>query len=209
MYKILFQGDSVTDAGRTDRAEENLGYGYPKLAAKLLQKSGESAAVINRGISGNRAIDLVGRWEEDCIALQPDVATILIGINDCWRKYDSNDETPVADYRSRVEKLLRELREKTKAQIILMEPFVLPYPEDRKSWRVTLDPQIHALRELAAAYRTGFVPLDGIMNQAGILHGYEAVCADGVHPTDLGHRIIADAWMTEYRRLTAQISARK
>lgn len=209
MQKILFQGDSVTDAGRTDIAGENLGGGYPKLAADMLREAGDPVTVINRGISGNRAIDLVGRWEEDCIGIRPDVATILIGINDCWRKYDSNDETPVEDYRNRVDWLLKELREKTDACIILMEPFVLPYPADRKEWRVTLDPEIHALRELAGKYRTGFIPLDGIMNQAAILYGNEAVCADGVHPTDLGHRVIADAWLREYRRITARDTARK
>lgn len=209
MQKILFQGDSVTDAGRTSIAEENLGCGYPKLAAEMLLSAGDPVTVINRGISGNRAIDLVGRWEKDCIEIQPDVTTILIGINDCWRKYDSNDETPVDDYRRRVEWMLKELKEKTNAYIILMEPFVLPYPEDRKQWRITLDPEIHVLRELAKKYGTGFVPLDGIMNQAAISYGYEAVCEDGVHPTDLGHRIIAHAWMTEYCRIMVQDAAQK
>ena len=209
MQKILFQGDSVTDAGRTSAAEENLGCGYPKLAAEMLRAAGDPVTVINRGISGNRAIDLVSRWEKDCIEIHPDVATILIGINDCWRKYDSNDETPVEDYQSRLEWMLKELKEKTDAYIILMEPFVLPYPEDRKKWRITLDPEIHVLRELAKKYETGFVPLDGIMNQAAIFYGYEAVCEDGVHPTDLGHRIIANAWMTEYRRIMVQDAAQK
>lgn len=208
MQKILFQGDSVTDAGRTNSTTENLGNGYPKLAADMLREAGAQAAVINRGISGNRAIDLVERWERDCIELRPDVVTVLIGINDCWRKYDSNDETPVEDYRGRLDWLLKELREKTDARIILMEPFVLPHPADRKEWRVTLDPEIHALRELAGKYQTGFVPLDGIMNQAAVLYGNEAICGDGVHPTDLGHQVIADAWMREYRRLTAWHTAK-
>ena len=62
------------------------------------------------------------------------------------------------------------------------------------------DPEIHVVRKLAAKYRTGFVPLDGIMNQAGIACGFEKIADDGVHPTEMGHRIIADAWMTEYEK---------
>lgn len=200
MTRILFQGDSVTDAGRTGEGGESLGFGYPKLIAEAFKRNGIEAEVINRGISGNRTIDLVGRWEKDCIELQPDVVTILIGINDCWRKYDSNDETPVEDFRNRVEWLIQQTKEKTNARIILMEPFVLPYPEDRKEWRVTLDPEIHALRELARKYETDFVPLDGIMNQEAIRYGYKVVSEDGVHPTDTGHTIIARAWTEEFQR---------
>jgi len=202
MKKILFQGDSVTDAGRTEEGGESLGYGYPMLAAEAFRKAGEEVAVINRGISGNRTVDLVERWERDCIQLQPDVLTILIGINDCWRKYDSNDETLIEEFRERLERLVREAKEKTKAGIILMEPFVLPYPEDRKAWRVTLDPEIHAVRELAGKYGTGFVPLDGIMNREAVRFGYTAVSEDGVHPTKLGHEVIAGAWMEAYRELS-------
>lgn len=158
MKKILFQGDSVTDAGRTCRKEENLGDGYPAVIAGMLKENGEKAVVINRGVSGNRAIDLTERWERDCIELKPDIVTILIGINDCWRKYDSNDETTVEDFAARLDAILKETREKTDAEIILMDPFVLPNPEERKEWRVTLDPEIHAVRLLARKYNAVYLP---------------------------------------------------
>lgn len=199
MQTILFQGDSITDAGRTERTQENLGEGYPRIIAEMFQAENASVKLINRGISGDRTRELMKRWEKDCIQIQPDVLSILIGINDCWRKYDSNDETPIEEYRERLDALLKQAREETDARIILMEPFVLPYPEDRKEWRVTLDPEIHVVREMAAKYRTGLIPLDGIMNQMAVRYGYQAISEDGVHPTRLGHQIIAEAWMREYR----------
>lgn len=202
MKKILFQGDSITDCGRTSEEGESLGAGYPKMAADEFARLGSEVQVINRGVSGDRTIDLVRRWDPDCIQLAPDLVTILIGINDCWRKYDSNDETTPEEYESRYEFLIREIREKTRAEIILMEPFVLPEPADRRAWRVTLDPEIHAVRRLAAKYGTGFVPLDGLMNQAGIEQGYARIAADGVHPTEAGHQVITKAWMEEYFKVT-------
>ncbi len=197
---ILFQGDSVTDVGRRDEAR-GLGEGYPRMAADHFAESGENVAVVNRGISGNRSKDLVERWKADCLDIKPDLLTILIGINDVWRKYDSNDETPTEVYYANLEKLISQTRNKTNAEIILMEPFVLPCPEDRKAWRVTLDPEIQAVRELAMKYHTHLIPLDGILARAALQYGYTALCEDGVHPTQLGHRVIFKAWLEEYHSL--------
>ena len=88
MKKLLFQGDSITDCWRTSEAEVSLGRGYPKMIAQELARRGEEVQVINRGISGDRSIDLIRRWDRDCVRFDPDLVTILIGINDCWRKYD-------------------------------------------------------------------------------------------------------------------------
>lgn len=198
---VLFQGDSVTDAGRTGGMGD-LGAGYPKLAAELLRQDGSPDTVINRGVSGDRTCNLVARWDADTLALKPDVLTILIGINDCWRKYDSNDETPIAQ----IEANYRNILDRTKAalpacRIILMEAFVLPWPEDRREWRVTLDPILHQTRLLAREYGARLVPLDGILNAAAVELGYETVCPDGVHPSDTGHAIIAREWQKVYRSL--------
>lgn len=199
---VLFQGDSVTDTERKYDIPTDLGKGYPPLIAAMLQEAGTGETVINRGISGNVTLDLVNRWEEDTLALNPDVLTILIGINDCWRKYDNNMETPI----EKIEENYRNILDRTKAanpniQLILMEPFVLPLPDDRKEWRVTLDPIIHLVRSLAKEYGARLVPLDGILNAAGIERGFETITPDGVHPTPVGHRIIADEWMKVYLSL--------
>lgn len=196
---ILFQGDSVTDVDRRAEGGDGLGNGYPKLIAERLKEQNENTVVLNRGVSGNRTCDLINRWTRDCIDIKPDVLTILIGINDCWRKYDRNDETSLDAFVSNYTKLIDRSKSETDARIILMEPFVLPFPEDRKEWRVTLDPYIQAVRQFAVKYQTGLVTLDGIFSKAAIREGYTALAQDGVHPTPLGHRLIAEAWLEEYR----------
>ncbi|WP_239255352.1 SGNH/GDSL hydrolase family protein [Listeria ilorinensis] len=196
--RILFQGDSVTDAGRDRNQPNHLGEGYVKMIA---EKWGNTMTILNRGISGNTSADMAKRWQEDAISLQPDVVTILIGINDTWRSFDAWQDTSVSAFKAIYEQVLKETRDKTNAQIILMEPFVLPWPEDRKEWRSDLDPKIQVVRELAAAYQTGFIPLDGLLNQAGIQYGAATIAADGVHPTATGHALIADIWMDYFQRM--------
>lgn len=198
---VLFQGDSVTDSGRDRENTDSLGEGYPALIAKMLDS--KAYQVFNRGVSGNRTRDLVERWEKDTLRLQPDILTVLIGINDCWRKYDQNDETPIAY----IEKNLRTLLTGTDValpgvRLILMEPFMLPVLPERKAWRVTLDPIISLVRDLAYEFKVTLVPLDGALHAASIQAGsYEAIAADGIHPTPLGHQTIANAWMDTFKTI--------
>lgn len=196
---LLFQGDSVTDTDRNREDGMDLGKGYVQIIGDHLRN--EPVTVLNRGISGNRSRDLVARWEEDCIQLRPDVLTILIGINDVWRKYDSNDETPLTDYEAALESIVSQAATKCDCKIILMEPFVLPSPPDRIAWRKELDPEIQVVRKIAHKYHTSLVPLDGLFAQAAVKYGDTSLCADGVHPTTLGHQLICKAWLDVYREL--------
>ncbi|NMA47533.1 MAG: SGNH/GDSL hydrolase family protein [Lentisphaerae bacterium] len=194
---VLFQGDSVTDCGRSRENDMMLGGGYAaQIAARFTAAYPEKGVrFLNRGISGNRSKDLVARWQQDCIDLKPDWVSILIGINDTWRRYDREDPTSVEDYAANCREFLRLTRENTKARIILLEPFVLPYPEDRKAWRVDLDPKINALRLLALEFKAIYVPLDGIMAAAACRACPALWAADGVHPTQAGHALIARHWL--------------
>src|SRR5215217_1440945 len=96
---VLFQGDSITDAGRLDSAD-GMGFGYANYAAAWFSALYPEKRVrfLNRGISGNRAVDLERRWQADCLDLKPDWVSILIGINDTWRRYDGNDPTSTEQY---------------------------------------------------------------------------------------------------------------
>lgn len=194
---VLFQGDSITDCGRSRENDEYLGAGYANMIAAWFSAAypEKNVKFINRGISGNRVKDLVARWEEDCIKLKPSLVSILIGINDCWRRYDSNDPTSVEDFKAGYRKILSQIRENLDAQILICEPFVLPYPEDRKQWREDLDPKIQAVRELAREFKTLYVPLDGLFAAASTKREPEFWAADGVHPTQAGHALIAQAWL--------------
>ena len=109
---IVLQGDSITDAGRFGD-EEHLGSGYPRMVAKYIENSypDYSIKVYNKGISGNRSKDLVARWKEDTLDLNPTVVTILIGINDTWRAFDSNDPTSAEEYAANCEKIMKWTKE--------------------------------------------------------------------------------------------------
>lgn len=194
---VLFQGDSITDCGRSREDDGNLGLGYPNMVAAWFNASypEKNVKFINRGISGNRVKDLVARWEEDCINLKPSLVSILIGINDCWRRYDSNDPTEVEDYTAGYREILTQVRDNLNAQILICEPFVLPFPEDRKKWREDLDPKIQAVRELAREFDTLYIPLDGLFAEASIKREPEFWAPDGVHPSQAGHAFIAQAWL--------------
>ncbi|MDD3926374.1 MAG: SGNH/GDSL hydrolase family protein [bacterium] len=194
---VLFQGDSITDAGRSREDLNDLGQGYPMLTAAWFSALYPEMQVsfINRGISGNRACDLVNRWQQDCIDLKPDLVSILIGINDTWRRYDRNDPTSTEDFEAHYRKLLTATRENTGAGIILCEPFVLPVPEDRLRWREDLDPKIDVVHRLAREFGATLLPLDGIFAQASAQAQPDFWTPDGVHPTKAGHALIAQNWL--------------
>ena len=194
---VLFQGDSVTDCGRDYFAYDSLGNGYPLLCTSFFNALYPQLEVtfLNRGISGNRAKDLVERWEEDCIDLQPDWVSILIGINDTWRRFDNDDPTSKEEFAAHYRTILEKVRMETKAGLILCEPFVLPYPEDRTDWRVDLDEKIHVVRSLAVEYGALFVPFDGVFAQGATMQNFPYWAKDGVHPTPAGHGLMASHWL--------------
>ena len=205
--KILFQGDSVTDAGRTSVNSENLGRGYPLFVAGELQSRypDKGFQVVNRGISGNRVVDLYQRWKVDCLNHRPDVISILIGINDVWHELgDRNGVDNEKYYRTYCEILEEVLRMCPGVKIFILEPFVLKAAATEGAWNVfDRETRMRAASAKKAAARYGcvFVPLQ---------EKFDAVCTeaapasywlhDGVHPTAMGHELIA-------RELTAAFCA--
>lgn len=199
--KVLFIGDSITDVNRNRSNKRDLGQGFPLLIAAELQAMlpKKKLTFYNRGIAGDRLIDLKNRWEEDCLDLNPDVVTILIGINDTNQQTAKAKEVDLEEIKKFEEDyrfLLKSLVQRTDARIVLMEPFVLPYPKELMTWRAELDPRIQIVRKVARDYQTDLIPLDGILNAAGIAHGFSYYTGDdGVHPTDAGHGLIKKAWL--------------
>ncbi len=189
--KILFQGDSITDAGR-DRSDcHNLGEGYPFYAAQYIKEDNPDIdfEFINLGISGDQTKDLVKRLQSDFIDVQPDIVSILIGINDTWhraafRKWLSNKV-----FEENYRKILTEIKEKTNAKILMLEPFLL-YAPDKEFFRKDLNPKIDIIRKLAKEFADFYIPLDGLFASASLgvddLHWSE----DGVHPNANGSEYI-------------------
>ncbi len=190
--RILFQGDSVTDAGRNREVFTDLGFGYPLYAAQAIRCAlpEKDIEFVNRGISGNRACDLLTRWQEDCIDLKPDIVSILIGINDTWRRFDSNDPTSTAQYEENYRRLLEDIRKNTSAKIVLVDPFVLPVDRTKAFWRVDLDEKIHAVRDLARDFADAYFPLDGILAAHCLSVPLTHWTEDGVHPNENGAKLI-------------------
>ncbi|MDR0718183.1 MAG: SGNH/GDSL hydrolase family protein [Treponema sp.] len=196
---VLFQGDSITDCGRARDDGSDLGDGYPARVAGLWRNlfPGSGAGFLNRGISGNRAKDLVARYDADFRALKPDLVSVLIGINDTWRRYDSADPTSTEVYEKNYRTLLENLkRDLPQAAIVIIEPFLLNSDPAKALWREDLDPKIQAVRRLAKEFADVFIPLDGIFARYAVEGIREAdMSADGVHPTPRGHGIIAAEWL--------------
>lgn len=201
--RVLFQGDSVTDAGRARENPANLGNGYPRYAAALLRERFPEREweFLNLGISGNRTGDLLARWKEDCIDIQPDFLSILIGINDTWRAFDSNNPTTVEQFEDNYRRLLEDVKNHTHAKILMMEPFVLRDTPAKDAWRADLDPKIQVVRRLAWEYADGYVPLDGLFAAACMEQGPLYWTADGVHPVEAGAKRIAAAYVEAAARL--------
>lgn len=193
---ILFQGDSITDCGRDYKNSASLGEGYAMMIAALHAACNPSdrTTFLNRGISGHRVKDLAARWQRDCIDLKPDVVSIFIGINDTWRRYDKNDPTSTDAFEEGYRGIARRVRDELGARLVILEPFVLPVPPDRRAWREDLDPKIQAARRIATEFGAVYVPLDGIFAAAAAQRDAAFWAADGVHPSTAGHMLIAEAW---------------
>lgn len=197
---VLFFGDSITDCGRNrDAAPDNAsgwGNGYVhQLAARLSADLAHyDLTFSNKGISGNRVTDLENRLESDVLALQPNLVSILIGINDTWRRYDRDIVSPTAEFAASYRRILERLTSQDR-EIVILEPFLLPVPDDRRAWREDLNPKIDAIRDLAREFETTFVPLDGIFAAASTRRESGFWLPDGVHPSPAGHALIAEAWL--------------
>lgn len=194
---VLFQGDSITDAGRSRDDDKDLGRGYAAMVAAWFSARypGHGVRFLNRGISGNRTGDLLARWKEDCLDLHPTWVSILIGINDTWRRYDAGDPTPTDVFEANYRALLSMTADVVGNHIIILEPFLLPIPPDRAAWREDLGPKITVVRTLAREFNTLFVPLDGLFAAAATQREMAFWLPDGVHPTPAGHALIAQAWL--------------
>lgn len=196
---VLFQGDSITDANREKELAENLGNGYVMMIASDYTAAhyNRNITFVNRGVSGNKAIDLYNRWDEDCIALNPDLLTIFVGINDT--SGDNPDED--SDFLKYYDLMLEKTRKNCDCTIILMEPFVFPIDEDRQHRRKKLYRKIEIVREMSMKYKTALIPLDGIFQSIAPEKGYLFWSADGVHPSLSGHALIAREWNRKINEL--------
>jgi lysophospholipase L1-like esterase len=201
---ILFQGDSITDAGRKHN-ETNpntsgaLGGGYAFMAgSELLYKhANKNLRVYNKGISGNKVYQLAERWEADCLALKPNVLSVLIGVNDFWHTLTNNYTGTVDTYQKDLDALLEGTKKALPGvKLVIGEPFAvkgIKAVDDK--WYPTFDAYRRAAKELAGRHGAAFIPYQTVFDKAqqkapGVYWTY-----DGVHPSIAGSQLMAHAWL--------------
>jgi len=201
---ILFQGDSITDAGRKrDKTNPNqasaLGSGYAMIAASglLYDYPGKNLKVYNRGVSGNKVYQLADRWDKDTFNLKPNVLSILVGVNDFWHTlvngYKGTIKTYKDDYRTLLDRTKQALPD---VKLIIGEPYaVIGVKAVDEKWYPAFDEYRKAAREIAASYDAVFIPYQSIYDKAQKLAPGAYWTVDGVHPTLAGARLMAHAWL--------------
>jgi lysophospholipase L1-like esterase len=195
---VLFQGDSITDAGRSRETDDNLGAGYVMMIASWYSAMFPTNNVrfVNRGVSGDRVKDLKSRWQKDCLDVKPDVLSIMVGINDTWRRYDSNDPTTTDQFESGYRDILTQIKTSLPdTKIIICEPFLLHATKDIERFREDLNPKIKSVRKLVKEFKTKFIPLDKIFAEVSAVREPAFWASDSVHPTPAGHALITQKWL--------------
>lgn len=144
---------------------------------------------IDLGISGNQTKDLVARLDKDFIEINPDIVSILIGVNDVWHNAENKTWIPDEIFEERYRTVLSAIKEKTNAKIMIMEPFLIPC-EDKQFFREDLAPKIEIVRKLAREFADVYLPTDGLLAAAYIGDDPLSYAADGVHPTAKGAEFI-------------------
>lgn len=206
MKTILFIGDSITDAGRAMNDDHILGYGYATMTAGKIGCDHPGAfRFFNRGVSGNRSIDLYARLKRDIINLKPDYMSIHIGVNDVWHELAFCDGISGQQYEKIMDALLREIRESLPdTKIILMEPFVLRGTGTERyfeQFESEVKQRAKIARKLAEQHGLPFVPLQEKLEALAAKSSSETVLLDGVHPTFVGHELISRELYQAYQAI--------
>ncbi len=202
-FVFLFQGDSITDAGRSHNQDWNhiLGQGYAYLiASKLWYKyTNKNLMFYNRGASGNTVKDLDARWQEDTLSLKPDVLSILVGINDVGAIVRNENPHTLEEFEATYTRLLdRTIEALPNTLIILCEPFILPVGVVLKHLNIReteTRKRQEVVQKLAIKYNTLYLRLQSSFDNACKRAPADYWIWDGVHPMPAGHELIALDWL--------------
>lgn len=207
--RILFQGDSITDAGRRRDEFFDLGRGYALMTAGALaaDRPGEFEFV-NRGVGANLLVDLYGRRQEDLLELQPDYVSLFIGTNDAWSELDGGRPIQTEPFEQMYIDLLEEISATCPhTRVMLLSPYVMEglysknteqQPDRLMQFRTHIASRIEVVRRLAQRYDLPFVDMQAVFDEACALADASCWCTDGVHPTPAGHELIKRAWLKAF-----------
>ncbi|MBR4059478.1 MAG: SGNH/GDSL hydrolase family protein [Lachnospiraceae bacterium] len=212
MKTILFQGDSITDANRSRENDANAGVGYVTLVkGELGLNYPNEYEMYNRGISGNRVIDVYARMKKDIIKLKPDIMSILIGVNDVWHEISRQEGIDADKYFQIYSMLIEEIKEALPdVKIMIMEPFLLSgvATENTEEWpdrfiQFSTEVRKRAVKakEIAEKFNLPFILLQEKFDEAAKLAPNNYWLRDGVHPTTAGHELIKREWIKYFNEL--------
>lgn len=209
MKNVLFQGDSITDCGRQDGNGFELGHGYPLLVASELGFEEPTAyQFINRGISGNRIVDVYARIKSDIINLKPDVMSLLIGVNDVWHEIEWENGVDAEKFYKIYCMLIEEIQAALpNTKIMILEPYVAKgtatteTPERWETFRAEVKKRAEKAKNVAEKYGLTFIALQDKFDEAEKSAPSEHWTRDGVHPTCFGHELIKREWIKAFRTL--------
>lgn len=207
MTTILFQGDSITDAGRNLNCgcSNSIGQGYAVMVAgELGVKEAEKYRVINKGISGNRIVDLYARMKSDIWNESPDIISILVGVNDVIHEVQHKNGVDAKRFQRIYEMLIEDtINVLPDVKFILLEPFVIYGSLSAYCWNEIRDgvkERGDIVFNISKKYNTSFVPLRDKFEELCTAHTPEYWMSDGVHPTVAGHGVIKQEWLKVYYR---------
>lgn len=198
--RIVFFGDSNTEWGRlypTPYHHYGMGFSYAAVVFMMLSQRYPEMnwKFFNRGVSGNTVADLLARLDADVVTLQPNVVSILIGANDTWRAFDDNQGKTVEQFEAEYRQLLTEIRDKTAARLVVMEPFFLDFNERCRQMRRELNPRIDVVSVLAREFGAVYIPVNGLLAAACCRGPISMWTEDGVHLLPPGHGLLGQAWI--------------
>lgn len=195
--KILFIGDSITDVKFNRRKRftikgENV---YALQLKKRFKKYSKNIKVEIKGIASNRTYHVYDRLTSDCISLKPDVVIMLIGVNDAWENYVPEKYPPLLrPMEPHIREVYRRLRtELPNTQILYLMPFLIDAVEEKFPYHKTLDEFREVLKRIALEHCATVLDLQEFFYQAQKSIEPEKLAVDGIHPTNLGHKVMADA----------------
>lgn len=174
-----------------------MGKGYPKYAAQMISDAFPDIEFefINQGISGNRTCQLFDRFYTDAIAFEPDIISILIGINDIWHRYGGNrvettDEQIKVNYRA----ILARIRNQTNAKIVMLAPYILDC-DDKQEMKEDLVTLLDIVKNLADEFADVYIPLNELFEDAlNTQPEYKYYSPDGIHPNENGAKFIGNVY---------------
>lgn len=199
MKTLLFLGDSITDSGHCFDPE-NLGDGYVRIIAEQFFNQKEPVKILNKGADGFTVPAVDRLWKQSCLNIHPDFITLLVGINDLavLRNTGMNPDDGLKIFEKNYRSLLEDIRLLTDCPILLMEPFIFPYPAEFSLWEPGLLKMCRIIEDIASSCHVGFLPLWKKLSAAASVRGYADITTDGIHLTKEGHKILAEAWQLYY-----------